>query len=167
MVTTQNTQQGFNLIELMIVIAIIAILAAVALPSYQRYIINARRADMMAELGNIATRIESRKLVEGVYTNIPLQRVLGGTVNGGVMAYPNGTPSYDVKIVNVGDSPNSDMTATNMTSARWKVQATPRANTVLSSDGVLSVDYTGLKCRVITKPNNTVDKKCGRNDEWR
>lgn len=50
----KRVQQGFTLIELMIVVAIVAILAAVAIPQYQNYTIRAK-------LGNALTAAESLK----------------------------------------------------------------------------------------------------------
>lgn len=47
----KNVQKGFTLIELMIVVAIIGILAAVALPAYQDYTVRARVAEAMVQAG--------------------------------------------------------------------------------------------------------------------
>jgi type IV pilus assembly protein PilA len=57
--TMQKVQAGFTLIELMIVVAIIGILAAVALPAYQDYTAKSKWAVNIAELDGIKQAIKS------------------------------------------------------------------------------------------------------------
>ena len=53
----RNMQQGFTLIELMIVVAIIGILAAVAIPQYQNYVIKAQVTRVISETASLETNV--------------------------------------------------------------------------------------------------------------
>src|SRR5215813_2101804 len=68
----KRVQQGFTLIELMIVVAIIGILAAVALPAYQDYTIRARVSEAV-----LATS-QCRTAVAEIYQSAKAGATIGG-----------------------------------------------------------------------------------------
>src|SRR3954452_16183044 len=65
----RQVQQGFTLIELMIVVAIIGILAAVALPAYQDYTKRAKMTEVVLAAGACRTAIS--EIVQSAPTSLP------------------------------------------------------------------------------------------------
>jgi type IV pilus assembly protein PilA len=62
---TNKAQKGFTLIELMIVVAIIGILAAVALPAYQTYTEKSKFSEVVLAVGSVKSAMEVCIQVEG------------------------------------------------------------------------------------------------------
>lgn len=71
--------RGFTLIELMIVVAVVAILGAIAVPSYNEYIRRAHRADARAGLLQAQQWMERAATATGVYPTGALPAALSWT----------------------------------------------------------------------------------------
>ena len=128
---------GFTLIEVMIAVVIIGILASIAYPNYQQYVVKTKRTDMMSEMHDIATTIQERKLVQGKYSNA-IVNGLGGN-------YPkSGKTTYRVRF-----------TPEPLTS-EWNIIATP-VDPIMVGDGDLSLNFQGRKCRA---------NVCGADSGW-
>lgn len=136
----RNIQQGFTLIELMIVVAIIGILAAVALPAYKDYTVRARVSELILAASSCRTVI-----TEAVQT-APVAN-MGTTLNGSCAPSPtkfvqSGTTSTDGVITVVGEE--DTLGATDITASANTIRMTPlvtstRRALVASSDGGLVI----------------------------
>jgi type IV pilus assembly protein PilE len=68
----RRTALGFTLIELMITVAVVAILAAVAIPSYSEHVRKSRRAQAKADLVELAQQLERFHTVQNTYNGMTL-----------------------------------------------------------------------------------------------
>jgi len=122
-----GSKKGITLIELLAVIVIIGILAAVAIPSYTGYMVRARRADAKTALEQFRAAQEMRRAERGGYsTNIAELRTTWGV--------PAVAGDYNVDF----------LAAAVLTANTYTAEAQPW-NARQAGDGSLLIDYRGTK----------------------
>lgn len=134
MMSDMKHKRGFTLIELMIVITIVAILAAIAYPSYQNYILKSRRVDAEGNLLELGQYLERYFTENGRY-----DQDRGGTA----VSLPfNKSPKEGTATFY-----NLAFTAGEPTATTFELSASPAGSQAEDTDcGVLSLDHTGTKC---------------------
>lgn len=119
-------KRGFTMIELLVTMAVVAILSAVAYPTYQQYVIRGKRSAAQAQMMDIANREEQFLLANRSYADKDTLEANGYALPGAVSA----NYSYDV-------------TPGEGTLPSYTITFTPTGSQ--ESDGALSLSSGGVR----------------------
>ena len=126
-------QHGFSLVEIMIALFVLAILLAIAIPSYERYKIKVNRVAAQSELIEMGSVLQQYLITQRSFTKANNTDITLLDLNLTTQLPRHETPKlYEV-----------DLTATAST---WQLKATPIEKTRQADNGILILNSKGYRC---------------------
>lgn len=160
--TKVKFSQGFTLIELMVVIVIISIFTAIAIPSYQHFTRRANVAQAQQEMQKIAEQLQRYKSRNFSYKGFKGEYLYSGTsIFNATKQELNLNSKYTINIVD-NMTGNPLLTDTSALGQGWAIKA-------VSSDiknFSLLLTSAGIRCKNITADNITYNDCNEGGEEW-
>ena len=148
-------RKGFTLIELMVVIAIIIILAAVAIPNYINMTKRAKRSRVMSDMGTLATGLEAFRTDWGKYPVITTAEDVSAVAGVLRKELGAGEDTTGVAVTNIADETNSAGEAGGISYIKDETLAAIK-NPFYADEGVMYVsEANGVHFAVYALQNET------------
>lgn len=131
-------QKGFNLLELMIVVAIIGVIATIAVPSYLQYVKRAKRVDTQSFIMNLGQQLENYRIVNHSYNGAVLTN-LGGD------RFPVSGNEYNYNIY-LTDRAGKAFSDSGADVQSWLLVARPTTTGAQKGTGAISLTSGNVRC---------------------
>lgn len=131
-------QLGLTITEIVLVIAVISVLAAVAIPNYQRYMQQTKRVEVQAHLMEISHKLASYHLVNQSFADVTLED----------LSFHANFPQYGQANYSIGltDLQGKALTVKQSQQQTWLLVATPLEHSGQAGSGKLSLTHRGDQC---------------------
>lgn len=176
-IRTLKAQSGFTLIEMMIVVMIVAIVAAIAIPSYRQYVVRNAEAQAQARILRLEIDLNRWRATALTYKGFTPKKVAkNGDVSYSydddstdkkVIYVPDGKDStnYQYKITLVDGSTNTSLVPTDDSYSTagnsWRMLAEPNETLKTSDAQIFLTSSTGLQCKSTDRTVTVTSTNCG------